>query len=52
MKIKCPICGKELTNLNSITCDSTYKFYYEFWCDDCNADITINAIKDEYEEKK
>lgn len=46
MKIKCPICGKELVHLNSITHDSMHDFYYEFWCDNCKIDITIGMDKD------
>ena len=45
MKIKCPICGKELIHLNSITYGLTYKFYYEFWCDNCKIDITTGTDK-------
>ena len=38
-KIKCPICGKELVALND-------EFgYYEFWCDDCDIDITVEVHK-------
>lgn len=35
-KINCPICWKELVNLNI-----TSEKISEFWCDDCNIDITV-----------
>ena len=42
-KIKCPICGRELVVLNDITIGAYYKYYYEFWCDECKIDITIKT---------
>lgn len=35
-KINCPKCGKELIRLEPYE-----EGVYEFWCDDCNIDITI-----------
>lgn len=35
-KIYCPKCGKELIRLEPYE-----EGVYEFWCDDCNIDITI-----------
>ncbi len=35
-KINCPKCGKELIRLEWFE-----EGVYEFWCDDCNIDITI-----------
>ena len=35
-KINCPKCGKELIRLEPYG-----ENVYEFWCDDCNIDITI-----------
>lgn len=45
-KIKCPICGKELIRLNDITSDAVYKYYFEFWCDECKIDIIIQTDKE------
>lgn len=42
-KIKCPICGKELDILNNDTRGITYNYYYVFWCDECEIDITIQT---------
>ena len=38
--IKCPKCGTELINL------SVHKWVHEFWCPECNCDITICESKD------
>lgn len=35
-KMNCPVCGKELVKLNT-----GEKKKHDFWCDDCNIDITI-----------
>lgn len=35
-KINCPKCGKELIRLEPYE-----EGVYEFWCDDCNLDITV-----------
>ena len=35
-KINCPVCDKELERLEPFE-----RGVYEFWCDDCNADIVI-----------
>lgn len=45
-KINCPICGKELIVLNDMTFGTCYKYYYEFWCDECNIDITVQTDKE------
>ena len=34
--INCPLCGKQLIKLNT---DPPH--YNEYWCDDCQTDITI-----------
>ena len=36
-KLNCPNCGKELIPLEPFSDGNTH----EFWCDDCNIDITI-----------
>lgn len=38
-KVYCMKCGKELIKLNFS------KHYHEFWCDDCDIDITIRENK-------
>ena len=38
----CPKCGKELIRLEPYE-----EGIYEFWCDDCNLDITITENKEE-----
>lgn len=43
IKIKCPFCGKELIQLNFDTKGHFYKNYYEFWCDECYIEITIES---------
>ena len=43
MKINCPFCGKELIQLNLDTRGRFYKNYYEFWCDECDIEITIET---------
>jgi len=43
-KIYCPVCGKELIRLEP------YEDTMEFWCDDCNIDITIS--KEDKQNKK
>lgn len=45
-KIKCPICGKELIQLNDLIFGTCYKNYYEFWCDECKIDITVRSDKE------
>lgn len=35
-KMRCPKCGKELTNLIENS-----NFVYHFWCDECLIDINI-----------
>lgn len=45
-RIKCPICGKELIQLNDITSDTVYEYYFEFWCDECKIDITVRTDKE------
>lgn len=39
-KIYCPSCGKELIKLNP---DDKRK--HDFWCDDCDIDITVKENK-------
>lgn len=40
--INCPKCGKELIRLEPYE-----EGVYEFWCDDCNIDITIEENEEE-----
>lgn len=35
-KCNCPVCNKELIRLEPFE-----KGVYEFWCDECNIDITV-----------
>lgn len=35
-KLNCPVCNKELLRLEPFE-----EGVFEFWCDDCNIDITI-----------
>lgn len=46
-KIDCPVCGKTLIRLNAFEEDE--KIINEYWCDECNIDITIRT--DEYTDK-
>ena len=41
-KINCPKCGKELIRLEPFE-EGTY----EFWCDSCNLDITIEENEED-----
>ena len=41
-KINCPKCGKELIRLEPFE-----EGVYEFWCDECNIDITIEENEEE-----
>lgn len=52
MKIKCPICGKKLEQLNVDTRGPIYNFYYEYWCDVCKLDISIGTDRNDYEEEE
>lgn len=45
-KIKCPFCGKELVVLNDVDVGIFYKYRYEFWCDECEIEITIKTDKE------
>lgn len=45
-KIKCPICGKELIQLNVLIFETGYEYCYEFWCDDCKINIIIETDKE------
>ena len=36
-KLNCPVCGKELIRL-----EPNEDRLYEFWCDDCDIDISIS----------
>lgn len=38
MVIRCPYCGKELIDLSIMMVN---KGVYEFWCDDCNAEVYV-----------
>lgn len=42
-KINCPKCGKELIRLEPYE----YVDVSEFWCDDCNIDITIEENEED-----
>lgn len=52
-KINCPMCGKALIRLG--VCDEVVndegdkEIFNEYWCDDCDADITIAT--NDYTEK-
>ncbi len=41
-KINCPKCEKELIRLEPYE-----EGVYEFWCDDCNIDITIEENEED-----
>ena len=41
-KINCPKCGKELIRLEPFE-----EGVYEFWCDECKIDITIEENEEE-----
>ena len=38
-KIDCPVCGKTLIRLNAFEEDE--EMISEYWCDECNIDITV-----------
>ena len=44
-KIRCPKCGMELIRLEPY--DAFKTGLYEFWCGECNIDITIQENEEE-----
>lgn len=43
-KHNCPVCEKELIRLEPYEDTSCY-VWFEYWCDNCNIDISIRAPK-------
>jgi predicted RNA-binding Zn-ribbon protein involved in translation (DUF1610 family) len=42
-KIDCPVCGETLIRLNAFEEDE--EIINEYWCDECDIDITIRTDK-------
>ena len=44
--ISCPVCGKQLIDLEHDGYMGDDSNYHEYWCDDCNITFTIRVEDD------
>ena len=50
-KHNCPVCGKELIRLEPYE-ETDEGIEFDYWCDECDIDITITAPKNIFDELK